>query len=359
MEAKSLSIIVPVFNEELTIEQFYKEIDSVCRLISGKTVEIIFVNDGSSDNTKSKLDIISEKDYRVKILHLARNQGHQIALTAGMDFACGDIVITIDSDLQDPPQLIIEMINKIEKENFDIVHAHRLSRSGESFFKLATAKLFYFLLKLLSNKVTLNNCGDFRAFTSPVLKLIRSFRSPVRYLRGIFSDAGFRQCFIEYNRCARIAGNSKYSLRKMIKLATDAIFSFSSAPITFVYTLSISLWACSLIYFIWALIQHFIYHNTIPGWTSIIGLLFFFNGMILFCLSIIGEYIGKIFTINQNEPLYWLSDVRNIDIQSTVLFRQQSREMILNREILTYQNEKCSQIYSAQEDRIYTYEPYR
>jgi dolichol-phosphate mannosyltransferase len=306
-----VSVIVPCYNEAETIPEFYRRITAVADAAHGYTFEFLFVNDGSVDQTAALLNELAASDKRVKVLHLARNMGHQIAITAGMDFAEGDITVIMDADLQDPPELIPAMLVKIDEE-FDVVHAQRRKREGESRFKLFTAWLFYKLMSTFLTPEVIDNCGDFRAFIRQVLLTARRFRERHRFMRGIFAIIGFRQCIIQYDRDRRYAGETKYSLGKMLRLAVNATLSFSSAPIRLITWLSLLLWAFSLIYLGKALVDHFVHRITVPGWTSIIILLSFYAGTILFCLAIIGSYVGRIFEQSQNRPLYWVGATRNI-----------------------------------------------
>ena len=331
-----ISVIIPCFNENETIEEFLRRLHFVASSMEDYKFEFIFINDGSTDNTGKILNDFAEQDHRIKVLHLARNRGHQIALTAGMDHATGDMIVTIDADLQDPPELIGEMLEKIEK-GFDIVHAQRKTRLGESWFKMITSRLFYRLMVWCSITPIIPDCGDFRAFTRAVLETITAFRMPHRFLRGTFASLGFNQIIIQYDRSPRYSGYTKYSFFKMLNLSVDAVLGFSTAPIRFISWISIVLWAVSLIYLIYALIGHFIYKLTVPGWTSIIVLLFLFTGLILFSIAIIGSYVGRIFSQGQNVPLYWLSDARNMDFDKIVKNSDTVREVSLSKNILDRQ----------------------
>jgi len=310
MDVKIISVLVPCYNEAETLLVLYGRLTDLAGRLT-REFEFIFVNDGSTDNTPEILDDLAAGDPRVKVLHLAQNRGHQIALTAGMDHASGEMIVTIDADLQDPPELIAEMLAKIE-EGFDVVHAQRRSRAGETYFKLATARIFYVLMNRLTMGRIIENCGDFRAFSRPVLQVISQFREPHRFLRGMFSEIGFRQCVIPYDRDARYAGETKYPLPKMVKFAVDAVFSFSAAPIRMILGLSIAIWALSLLYLIKTLYEKFILQITVPGWASIIVLLTFLTGLILFSLAVIGAYVGRVFEQGQQRPLYWVRETRNI-----------------------------------------------
>ncbi len=325
-----VSLISPCLNEAEVIEPFYARLCSLAACESGRDFEFILVDDGSTDGTGLILDRLADRDPRVRVLHLARNCGHQIALTAGMDFASGDVVVTLDADLQDPPEVVPMLLAKID-EGFDIVHAQRRSREGETWFKRCTARLFYRLLRLISKESPREECGDFRAFTRPVLLAMRGFRERHRYLRGLFAALGFRQAVLPYDRTPRAAGHTKFPLARMIALAVDGILSFSSAPLKSVLWLGCALWAVSLLFIVRACIGHFILHRTVPGWTSLVVLLTFFTGLNLFCLSVIGAYVGKIFEQGQGRPLYWCSRLRNVDFGTLGPEALQTPEVALSR----------------------------
>ena len=328
-----ISLVIPCYNEEATIEEFYRRSQAVADSLSQHGFEFIFVNDGSADLTGSILNNMAAKDPCVRVLHFAQNRGHQIALTAGMDHAAGDVIVTIDSDLQHPPEVVGDMLAKIES-GCDIVYAQRQSRKGDSWFKRNTAKIFYYFMRYFSGVRLIENSGDFRAFTKPVLETVKSFRMPHRFLRGIFVQVGFRQCVITYESEVRFAGDTKYSLIKMMNLALDAVLGFSAAPVRIITWLSILLWAISLIYLIRSLIYHFIFKLTVPGWTSLIVLMFFFTGLTLFSIAIIGSYVGRIFQQGQNLPLYWLSDARNLDEHQVLQHSGNLYEVRLSQAVL-------------------------
>ncbi|HOZ49261.1 MAG TPA: glycosyltransferase family 2 protein [Candidatus Hydrogenedentes bacterium] len=307
-----VTLITPCYNEEEVIEEFYTR---VCRVADGNRpyeFEFLFVNDGSTDATGALLDGWAAQDPRVKVVHLARNRGHQIALTAGMDFASGDIIVMLDADLQDPPETVPTLIERID-EGYDIVHTQRLSRKGETRFKRATARLFYLILGRFSKEPLIENSGDFRAFTRRVLLVARTFREPHRYLRGLFPGFGFRQAVVSYHRDERKAGKTAYSLARMVALALDGVLSASTALLKGVLWIACILWLISLAFLLRACIGHFILHRTVPGWTSLVVLLTFFTGLNLFSLSVIGMYVSRIFEQGQHRPLYWCRRVENID----------------------------------------------
>jgi len=230
MHNKTISIIIPVYNEEQVIPELIKHLFSIARSAS-YTFEYIFINDGSIDKTLEILRNI--KDKRLKIIDFSRNFGHQIAITAGIDYAVGDALIIIDADLQDPPETILEMIKKWE-DGYDVVYGVRKKRGGEGWFKLITAKLFYRFNKRLSNIDIPVDVGDFRLLSRPVVDEVKKMREKNRFVRGMVSWVGFRQCAVYYERSSRFAGGSKYPFRKMLAFAFDGIFSFSVAPLQLV-----------------------------------------------------------------------------------------------------------------------------
>ncbi len=238
--------------------------------------------------------------------------GHQIAIFSGLDHANGEMIVTIDADLQDPPEIIGILIDKIN-DGYDIVHTQRTKRPGESFFKLFTAWLFYKIMSIFSGIKLIPNSGDFRIFTKQVLQTVLKFRDSNKFLRGTFIDIGYKQTVLPYKREIRYKGKTKYSLFKMITLAVDGILSFSTFPIKLILGLSILFWIISLIYFIHSLYNHYILNITVPGWTSVITLLYLFTGLILFSIAITGVYIGRIFKQVLSKPLYWISYKKNFN----------------------------------------------
>lgn len=334
MRTRRVTYVIPCYNEADTLEALHHRLSAVARKLDEYDFEWLFVNDASTDDTQLILNSLAAADPRVKVLRLAANRGHQIALTAGLDYATGDVIVTIDADLQDPPELVEQMLDKI-REGYDVVHAQRRRRAGEGKFKLITAKLFYAFMRRFSARQLLENVGDFRAFTRPVLKAARGFREPHRFLRGFFVLGGFRQGVVQYDREARCGGTTKYPLRKMIRLAADAVLGFSSVPIKFILYVSAILWLAALVYLSKALYEHFVLQITVPGWTSVVILLAFFSALNLLCLTIIGAYIGRIFEQGQNRPLYWVCDTRNLAAESDQDDSLPLREVQLSKTILS------------------------
>ncbi|AHI55431.1 glycosyltransferase family 2 protein [Listeria ivanovii] len=296
------SCIVPVFNEEEVLVKTYQRLTDVMQSLDG-TYEIIFVNDGSKDLTRSILQKLSTEDNCVKALHFSRNFGHQIAITAGANYASGKAVIVIDADLQDPPELIVQMVKKW-KEGYQVVYAKRLKRKGESFFKKQSASLFYRILSKLTDINIPVDTGDFRLMDAQVCRELASLHEKNPFVRGQVSWLGFKQTAIHYERDERAAGETKYPLKKMIKLSIDGITSFSYRPLKLASYLGVLTAFIGFVYLIIVLFQRFFTDTTLTGWTSIIILQLVFGGTILFILGLIGEYIGRIYDEVKDRPLY-------------------------------------------------------
>lgn len=307
-----ISLIAPCYNEDSVIEQYYLRICSVADRHKEYEFEFVVVDDASVDQSLAILDRLAQKDPRLKVIHLAANVGHQTALFAGIENATGDINVTLDIDLQDPPELLSEFLAKIDL-GFDVVHAQRKSRSGESPFKLISAKLFYQVIKHTSRVKIIKDCGDFRAFTKPVRQTIIRFRERHKFLRGLFVLVGFKQTIIQYERCARYGGETKYTLIKMTNLAVDAMLNFSQFPIRLMFIVSSLMWSLGFIYLVKAMFSRFVFGTAIEGWTSIIFFQVLFTGVLLFFIALLGAYIGRIYEQGQSRPLYWIRYTKNID----------------------------------------------
>lgn len=300
------SVVVPVYNEELCIEVTHRHLTKVMSSTE-EDYEIIYVNDGSRDKSMELISEISEKDNRAKLINFSRNFGHQIAITAGMHYSAGQAVVVIDADLQDPPEVIIDMIKKW-KEGYDVVYGKRISRKGETVFKKVTAKLFYRFLNSMTSVDIPVDTGDFRLIDRKVCDSMNGLSEKSRYVRGLVSWVGYKQIGVEYVREERFAGETKYPFKKMIKLASDAIFSFSYKPLKIAGVIG---WGVSGLGFIYLLIivwQKLFTDTTIEGWASTIAILLFFSGISLILHSIVGEYVGRIYEETKNRPLYIVRD---------------------------------------------------
>ena len=311
MEKKLLSIIVPMYYEELVAYECYHRIKNVVNGIESMDHEIIFVNDGSKDRTLAILKSIAKGDKCVKIIDFSRNFGHQAAVTAGLFNCNGDAIVIIDADLQDPPEIIPEMISKWE-EGHQVIYGKRKIRSGESKFKLLTAKYFYRVLSYMASIEIPKDTGDFRLMDRIVVEAFKEMPEQNRFIRGMVSWIGFDQVPLEYNRDDRFAGETKYPLRKMIKFATDGIVSFSTKPLKLTAIFGIGTIGISILLIIYTIITK-IMSDTSMGWASTMCVILFFSGVQLLSLGVIGEYIARIYDESKNRPLYLVKEKTNFD----------------------------------------------
>lgn len=301
-----LSIIIPVFNEEGNLSKILDRIKVVCEAITSD-YEIIFINDGSKDNSILLIRELSKKYPFIKYINLSKNFGHQAAVSAGLEHVTGVYTVIIDADLQDPPELIIEMHQKALL-GYEVVYAKRNTRKGESKFKLITAKLFYRILDAMtSTKIPLDT-GDFRIMHSSVVDVVNQMPEKNKFLRGQIAWLGFNQTFVEYNRDERHTGETGYPLKKMFKFAMDGITSFSAFPLKLASWLGFVVAIVSFLMILYALYSRFILKDYEIGWTSVIISILFLGGVQLICLGIMGEYISRIFDNVRNRPLYVIKD---------------------------------------------------
>lgn len=301
---KKLSIVIPMYNEEEVVEKCYEKVSNVIKELNQYKVELVVVDDGSKDKTMEMLEEIAQKDKTVKVLSFSRNFGHQAAVTAGLKEATGDAIIIIDADMQDPPELIKDMV-KLWEEGNDVVYAVRQKRKGESMFKVLSAKMFYKILYSLSDVDIPRDTGDFRLADKKVVDVINALPEHNKYLRGLFSWVGFKQEPLKYTREERIAGKTKYPLKKMLKLAYDGIISFSSKPLKIIGIIGILSIIVSFIILVYAIFSYiFKLNNLVPGWSSIMVSISFFAGVQLLSLWIISEYISRIHDETRNRPQY-------------------------------------------------------
>lgn len=298
-----ISIVIPCFNEEDVISETVCQLQAFCNDLSVSNVEMIFVDDGSSDGTGKILKSHLAQDPRLKLIRLARNFGHQVAVTAGIDASQGDAVVLIDADLQDPPAIIHQMISKW-REGYDVVYGTRIDRPGESTFKLATARLFYRLLNKLSDTHIPIDTGDFRLMSRKVVETLKAMPERDRFLRGMVSWIGLKQVAVPYSRAERFAGLSKYPLRKMVRFATDGILSFSTKPLQLSVALGLGCAAFALIGIFYALYMRIFTSVWVEGWTALIIAILFIGGVQLISVGILGEYVGRIYNEMKRRPLY-------------------------------------------------------
>ena len=301
---KKISLVIPMYYEEKVVDECYKRVKEVLNKIENYDHEIIFINDGSKDKTLELLEKIAKDDKNVKIVSFSRNFGHQAAVTAGLKEVTGDAIVIIDADLQDPPELIPEMI-KLWEDGNEVIYGKRKTRDGESGFKLMTAKMFYKTLNFLSDVDIPKDTGDFRLVDRKVVDTLNSLPEHNKFLRGLWSWLGYKQYAFEYERKERFAGETKYPLKKMLKLASDGIISFSSKPLKLVGLLGAFSIMVSVFILIYALISFAFKLNILSaGWTSLMVAITFFAGVQLLSLWIISEYIGRIYDETKGRPQY-------------------------------------------------------
>ena len=301
-----ISAIIPSYNEQDNVGLMYERMTKTLSKII-PDYEIIYINDCSKDQTLLRIKELAAKDTHVKYLSFSRNFGHQIAVSAGLDYCSGKAVVIIDGDLQDPPELIEQMYEKY-KEGYKVVYARRTSREGETWFKKATAKIFYRLLASMTSIDIPVDVGDFRLIDQVIVKHLRNMPEKSKYIRGQISWIGYKQTFVNYHRDARIYGKTNYPLRKMLRFALDGITAFSDKPLKIASGLGIVAAIVSLLALVYALVAHFCFNSTITGWTSLILSVLFIGGVQLITIGIIGEYIARINNDVRNRPLYILEE---------------------------------------------------
>jgi dolichol-phosphate mannosyltransferase len=300
-----LSVVVPCYNESEVIELFYREVRPVLEALEHLDFELIFVDDGSADGTLALLNRIAAKDPAVRVASLSRNFGHQIALTAGLDAAAGGAVIMMDADLQHPPALIPELVRRWG-EGCDIVLAIRERTEGASWFKNATSRGFYALLNRLSSTKVPPGAADFCLISRRVVGSLRSMPECHRFLRGLISWAGFSRTSVHYQSPRRAAGRTKYSPVKMLALALDAVFSFSAEPLRLALRTGLAITLLGFAYLAWTLINGYLLHSLVPGYSSLIGVITILGGCQLVFIGLIGEYLARVFDEVKGRPIYLL-----------------------------------------------------
>jgi polyisoprenyl-phosphate glycosyltransferase len=306
MSSKLVAVVVPCFNEEGTLRETHRRISQAVSQASG-AYEIIYVDDGSSDGTPELLRLIQSEDSHVRVVYLSRNFGHQFAVTAGLAHTRGDAVVIMDADLQDPPEVVVDMVRRWE-EGYEVVYGVRTDRQGETRFKLLTASLFYRLINWLSDTEMPLDTGDFRLLDRKVVDAIVAMPERDRYLRGMVSWAGFRQTGVSYRRAARFAGETKYPLHKMLRFAIDGILSFSIKPLRLSTLMGFVSAGLALLVIVYALVMRLFTQTWVAGWTALIIAILFLGGAQLISLGIIGEYIGRLYGEAKRRPLYLVKE---------------------------------------------------
>jgi glycosyltransferase involved in cell wall biosynthesis len=302
-----LSIIAPIYNEAATVPALCDRLGAVARELVGDAYEILLVNDGSRDRSLEALREAAENDPHVRYFSLSRNFGHQIAVSAGLDRAKGKAVVIIDGDLQDPPEVIPEMWAKY-RAGYKVVYAKRRKRDGETFFKLFTAKMFYRLLKRITTVEIPLDTGDFRLIDRVVVDALKQMPERHKFLRGQISWIGFRQTFVEYDRHARVAGTTGYTLSKMLKFAVDGITAFSTFPLKVATWTGFLVSGLAFLLIVYALVSKFVWHEAVEGWPSLMISSMFIGGVQLIAIGVIGEYIGRINDDVKGRPLYFFEE---------------------------------------------------
>ncbi|RWZ59062.1 glycosyltransferase [Halobacillus fulvus] len=307
MNRKTITILIPAFNEEESIEQLYSRLNDVTSEIYNYQFELLFVNDGSQDRTMPMIKELRDNDARVSYVDLSRNFGKETAMIAGFDHAQGDAVIILDADLQDPPELIPEMIEYWE-QGYDDVYAKRRSRKGETFMKKATAGLFYKVLKKMSQVPIQENTGDFRLLDRRCVEAIKQIRETQRYTKGMFSWVGYKKKEILFDRDPRLSGETKWNYGKLVDLAIEGVTSFTTAPLRFSSLMGMTVSLFAFLYMIWIIVKTIAFGEPVEGYPSLMSVILFIGGIQLIVLGIIGEYLGRVFNETKNRPLYFVDE---------------------------------------------------
>lgn len=304
---KKVTIIIPAYNEEASLPFLYERIEKLINSIDNYEFEILFVNDGSKDKTIELIKEYREKDSRISYVDFARNFGKETAMIAGLDYATGDCVIFMDADLQDPPELIPEML-KYWEEGYDDVYAQRRSRKGETWLKKFTSKMYYRVLQSLTNVEIQKDTGDFRLLDKRCVNALRKMRESQRCSKSMFSWIGYKKKAIVYDRDPRIAGKTKWNYGKLINLAIDGITSFTTSPLRISTYIAIPTFVALFVYFIYVVAKCCVEHVAIQAFQAIILLVLFFSGVQILLFGIVGEYLGRIFNETKNRPLYLVNE---------------------------------------------------
>ena len=304
---KIVTILIPAYNEEEVLGFLFDRLDGLANSIKNYKFEFLFVNDGSRDNTLEIIKSQAKKDSRVSYINLSRNFGKEIAMIAGIDHVRGDAMVIIDADLQDPPELIPEMIKHWE-EGYDDVYARRSSREGETWLKKKTSEMYYKILQSSTNILIQIDTGDFRLLDRRCIDALKQFRESQRNTKAMFSWIGYKKKEIFYNRDPRLAGTTKWNYRKLSNLAIDGITSFTTAPLRIATITGLLISAISFLYIIYLLVRPLFGVSTGAGYSSTLAVILFMGGVQMLFLGIIGEYIGRIFNETKNRPLYFIEE---------------------------------------------------
>jgi len=318
-----LSVIIPCFNEEEVIETTHQRLLAALSEIAGNSLEILYVDDGSSDATLQILRKLQDSDPRVRVIAFSRNFGHQVAVTAGLEHARGDAVAIIDADLQDPPEVILEMLERW-RHGVDVAYGARTERQGETAFKLWTSRTFYRLINRLSDTPIPLDTGDFRLMDRRVVDAFLRMPEQDRFVRGMLAWTGFRQEAVHYRRASRFAGETKYPLRKMLSFATDGILSFSLVPLRLAVFMGLSASGIALLGILYALVIRLFTDVWVTGWTLLFIAILFIGGVQLLFLGVMGEYLGRIYGEVKRRPLYLVKEQIGFDTEKEKTTRVES-----------------------------------
>jgi dolichol-phosphate mannosyltransferase len=307
MESFKLSVVVPCYNEEGGIYELYRRVSSVCQTYIGDAYELVLVNDGSKDATWRLMNGISQGDYHVVAINLSRNYGHQIALSAGLQMSRGERVLVLDADLQDPPELLPQMMTRMDN-NYDVVYGQRIKREGETLFKKTSAYTFYRLIDRLVDIKIPPDTGDFRLMNRRVVDILNNMPEHHRFIRGIVSWIGLRQEALPYERSARFAGETKYPLTKMIRFAIDAITGFSVRPLRIASYMGVLSSIATVFLLVYVLVNYFIGHS-VEGWTSLAVIVLLLGSIQLLVAGVMGEYLGRLYLESKGRPLFIIQEI--------------------------------------------------
>lgn len=302
-----ISVVVPAFNEESVIEEFNRRMLDVLSNLA-LVSEIIYVNDGSHDRTPDILRSFQREYDNVTVIDLSRNFGKEAAMTAGIDYASGDAVVVIDADLQDPPELIPELVRILQSEDYDVVYAQRTSRSGETFVKKASAHMFYRIMRRLTGIDIPRDTGDFRVLNQRAADALRQLREHHRFMKGLFAWIGFRQGALRYDRDARFAGTSKFNYWRLWNFSLEGVTSFTTAPLKVAAYVGLVTSLGAALYGVVIIMRTIVMGNPVPGYPSLLVVILFLGGLQLLTLGIIGEYLGRVFNESKHRPLYFVRE---------------------------------------------------
>lgn len=306
---KKISVVVPCYNEEESLPLFYKEIKKIIKKLKNEIdFELIFINDGSKDKTLNILRDLSKKDINIKYISFSRNFGKEAAMLAGLEMSTGDYISTMDADLQDPPELLIEMYNILKEGNYDCVGTRRTTRKGEPIIKSYFANLFYKLINKISKTEMVNGARDFRLMTRQMVNSILELKEYNRYSKGLFSFVGYETKWLEYENIERVAGETKWNFWKLLVYAIDGIVAFSTVPLIISVFFGLLFCLISFIAIIFIIVRTLIFSDPVSGWPSMICIMLFISGIQLFCMGIMGMYLSKTYLEAKKRPIYIIKE---------------------------------------------------